>query len=217
MAALTRCLRERSIKIRVLKPIISGFAEDNVINSDSGILLSSNNIEITSGEIERTSPWRFRMPLSPDMAASRENKTIELEDVIEFCRVAQDGSEDILLIEGVGGVMVPLNGQHTVLDWIEAMNLPAILVVGSYLGTLSHTLTAFQALSIRGITVEAIVISESLESSVSLVETAESLSRFLPSEINEQTLVCITRNDVTGIAELSEKLCRTKFIEGINS
>jgi dethiobiotin synthetase len=111
--------------------------------------------------------------------------------------------------------MVPLNGQYTVLDWIKATNLPTILVVGSYLGTLSHSLTAFQALSTRGITVEAIVISESLESPVSLAETAESLSRFLPSEISEQTLVCIARNEVKGIAELSEKLCPSISIKGI--
>ncbi|MGY9000592.1 MAG: dethiobiotin synthase, partial [Rhodospirillales bacterium] len=177
-AALTRCLRERSINVRVLKPIISGIEEDNVRKSDSGILLSSNNIKVTLDEVERISPWQFRTPLSPDMAASRENKTIELEGVVKFCHDAQDGAEDILLIEGVGGVMVPLNDQYTVLDWIEATNLPTILVVGSYLGTLSHSLTAFQALSTRGITVEAIVISESLESPVSLAETAESLSRF---------------------------------------
>jgi dethiobiotin synthetase len=199
----------------VLKPIISGIEEDNVRKSDSGILLSSNNIKVTLDEVERISPWQFRTPLSPDMAASRENKTIELEGVVKFCHDAQDGAEDILLIEGVGGVMVPLNDQYTVLDWIEATNLPTILVVGSYLGTLSHSLTAFQALSTRGITVEAIVISESLESPVSLAETAESLSRFLPSEISEQTLVCIARNEVKGIAELSEKLCPSISIKGI--
>ncbi len=116
--------------------------------------------------MEKISPWRFRAPLSPDMAASREHRTIELEDVVKFCRDAGNGAENVLLIEGVGGVMVPLNGQHTVLDWIEATNLSSILVVGSYLGTLSHTLTAVEALCSRGITVAAIVISESLESPI---------------------------------------------------
>ena len=51
---------------------------------------------------------------------------------------------------GIGGVMVPLNRTHTTLDWMTALNLPLILVAGSYLGTISHTLTAVAAVKARG-------------------------------------------------------------------
>ncbi len=76
--------------------------------------------------------------------------------------------------------MVPLTATETVLDWITALHVPALLVTGSYLGTLSHTLTAAEALRARGIAVAAIVVSESEESPVPLEETVATLKRFLP-------------------------------------
>ena len=52
----------------------------------------------------------------------------------------------MLFIEGVGGIMVPLDGARTVLDWMAALEIPLLLVVGGYLGTISHTLTALDVL-----------------------------------------------------------------------
>jgi dethiobiotin synthetase len=71
------------------------------------------------------------------------------------------GPEDIVLIEGVGGVMVPLNDRRTVLDWIEALGIPVLLVIGTYLGSISHTLTALTALRQRQIPIRALIINES--------------------------------------------------------
>jgi dethiobiotin synthetase len=76
---------------------------------------------------------------------------------------------------------VPLDGTHTVLDWMAAVGAPALLVVGSYLGTLSHGLTAALALRTRGIRTLGIVVSESAEQPVPVGETAAALARFLPS------------------------------------
>ncbi len=84
-----------------------------------------------------------------------------------------------MLIEGVGGVMVPLDDSRTVRDWIAALELPAVLVAGSYLGTLSHTLTACLALAAAGIPLRAIVISESAAAPVPLAETIAALARFV--------------------------------------
>jgi dethiobiotin synthetase len=88
-------------------------------------------------------------------------------------------SEGTLFIEGVGGVMVPLDHRHTVLDWIAELKLPVILVTGSYLGTLSHTLTAVDALRRRGAAIVSLIVNESDGSSVSLGDTLATLSRFV--------------------------------------
>jgi dethiobiotin synthetase len=80
----------------------------------------------------------------------------------------------------VGGIMVPLDDRHTVLDWMAALRLPLLLVAGSYLGTLSHTLSAFDVLQRRELTIAAIVISESVESPVPLDETVATIARFVP-------------------------------------
>ena len=78
------------------------------------------------------SPWRFAAPLSPDMAASRERRSIPFDALVAHCRAASE-RRGVTLIEGIGGVMTPLDAEHTVLDWIAALGAPALLVVGSYL------------------------------------------------------------------------------------
>jgi dethiobiotin synthetase len=96
---------------------------------------------------------------------------------VNFCR-APSGA-DVTLIEGIGGVMVPLDGEHTVLDWIAALDAPVVLVAGSYLGTLSHTLTAVAVLQERACWLAVVVVSESTEQPVPSAETAAVLARFV--------------------------------------
>ena len=90
--------------------------------------------------------------------------------------VARHG--DALIIEGIGGVMVPLDDRRTVLDWMIELDLPLILVAGSYVGTLSHTLTALDVLDRNGLKVAAVVVSETPGSAASLDDTAATIRRF---------------------------------------
>ena len=83
------------------------------------------------------------------------------------------------LIEGDGGIMVPLDSSHTVLDWLEALAIPVLLIVGGYLGTLSHTLTAVGMLRSRGQELAGIIVNESADQPVTLVETANVIARFV--------------------------------------
>lgn len=166
--------------VRALKPVISGYTADSHSDSDTAVLLDSLGLDHTDDAIARMSPFRFEAPLSPDMAAAREAKEIDFDALLAHCRDAAAGPQDLLLIEGVGGVMVPLTENETVLDWIAAVDAPCILVVGSYLGAISHTLTAAEALRSRKARVAAIFISESEESPVPLEETKRTIRRFLP-------------------------------------
>jgi dethiobiotin synthetase len=113
------------------------------------------------------------------MAAAREGRTIDLEAVVAFCREAADGPQDILLVEGIGGVMVPLTENRTVLDWMAALGAPALLVVGSYLGAISHTLTAVEVVRGRDIELAGVVVSESPDHPAPLEETCQTIGRFL--------------------------------------
>jgi dethiobiotin synthetase len=177
MRALIGELRGR-LRVSALKPIASGFDAAAPENSDTGMLLEALGQPVTGETVERVSPWRFAAPLSPDMAAAREGRSIDLDEVVGFCRQGGGGA-DVLLIEGIGGVMVPIDESRTVLDWITALEAPALLVVGSYLGTLSHTLTAAGALRSRGVAT-SVVVSESEQSPVPLAETVATLRRHLP-------------------------------------
>jgi dethiobiotin synthetase len=177
-ASLIRHLRQLGHSVDAIKPIVSGFNPAQAATSDPGILLGALGLSVTPEEIERTSPWRFRDPVSPDLAASREGRRIDVDQVVAFCQDAIAQRRDVLLIEGVGGIMVPLDGERTILDVMMALRLPLILVTGSYLGTISHTLTALDALYRRDMSLLAIIVSETPGSAVPLDDVVASISRF---------------------------------------
>ncbi len=177
-ASLIRHLRQMGRLVDAIKPVVSGYDPAQPAASDPGVLLDALGLPATEQEIDRISPWRFRAPLSPDLAAEREGRRIDVDTVIKYCQTAIDRRRDILLIEGIGGIMVPLEGERTILDVMMALQLPLILVAGSYLGTISHTLTALDALFRRGLRVLAIIVSETTDSTVRLDDTVAAIARF---------------------------------------
>jgi dethiobiotin synthetase len=174
-AALVRHWRAAGHAVAAFKPVASGFDPATAHASDPGVLLAALGRPIT--DIETISPWRFAAPLSPDMAAAREGRTLDFNAIVEFSRQVSR-SADRVLIEGVGGIMVPLDERHTVLDWMSALRLPVLLVAGSYLGTISHTLTALRVLAQRNLMVAAVAVSESAVPGAPLDETVATITRF---------------------------------------
>ena len=176
--SLIRHLRQMGRMVDAIKPVVSGFDPAKAAASDPGILLDALGLPVTADDIDRISPWRFRATASPDLAAQREGRAINVDSVITFCQSAIDLRQDILLIEGIGGVMVPLDAERTILDVMMALQLPLILVTGSYLGTISHTLTAVDALYRRGMRILSIIVSETPGSPVPLDDTVAAIGRF---------------------------------------
>lgn len=177
-SGLIRHWRAAGRTVDALKPVASGFDTAAVETSDTGVLLSAMGKSITAAEIDRVSPWRFSAPLSPDMAAEREIRKIDFDAVVKFSRDAITARKDTLLIEGIGGIMVPLTEKQTVLDWMAALGIPLVLVTGTYVGSLSHTLTCLDVLSRRGLTVKAIVVNNTPGSPVTFQNTIGTLRNF---------------------------------------
>jgi len=177
-AGLIHHFRRKSQSVDAFKPVVSGYDPAKAKESDTGVLLAALGHPIDAPEIERISPWRFSAPLSPDLAAKREGRHIDFTDLVTFSQRALGGGKDMTIIEGVGGIMVPLDERHTVLDWMKTLRIPALLVAGSYLGTISHTLSALDVLLRHDVAVAAIVVSETPGSGVSLADTVSVIARF---------------------------------------
>ncbi len=175
-AGLLRHLRAQGGS--AIKPVASGFTAESAAVSDPVQLLEAMGEAVTAEALARMSPWRFTEALSPDMAAAREGRTIDFEALVEFCSARVSGAQGPFFVEGVGGVMVPLDVRHTVRDWMAALGLPIVLVTGSYLGTISHTLTALDVLARTRLKVAALVVNETAGSAVPLEETMTTLDRF---------------------------------------
>ena len=91
-AGLIRYLREAGQAVDALKPVVSGFNPSVVETSDPAVLLAALGRPVAADEVERIAPWRFRAPLSPDLAAAREGRSIDFGQLIAFSRQAIDAA-----------------------------------------------------------------------------------------------------------------------------
>ena len=178
-AGLIRHLRASGRTVEALKPVVTGFDPAMAANSDPGVLLTAMDRPASLEEIAKIAPWRYRAALSPDLAARLEGPPVDFARLSEFSLRAILTRRDVLFIEGVGGIMAPLDDEHTVLDWMMILRLPLILVAGSYLGTISHTLTALDALLRRELTVLTVVVNETEGSTVPLDDTVAAIRNFV--------------------------------------
>src|ERR1700731_3867557 len=112
-AGLVRTIRQTGRGGRAAKTGGSGFSDATAAVSDPGLLLDAMGDSVTPEALDRVSPWRFATPLSPHMAAAREGRRIDFDALIAVCRAAIARNTGTLFIEGVGGVMVPLDEHRT--------------------------------------------------------------------------------------------------------
>jgi len=178
--AILRAARAKGLSVAALKPAVSGIDPADWRESDPGRLLDAMGRELTDAALDEIAPLRFAAPLSPPMAARLEGVDLRITRLVEFCRAGLAASDaDLMLVEGAGGVMSPMAEDGTCLDLMTALGLPGVLVGGSYLGAISHTLTALETLRARGAAVEALIISQSAEPDApDFVQTVESVARF---------------------------------------
>jgi 8-amino-7-oxononanoate synthase len=185
--------------VDAFKPVVSGFdPKDAPETSDPARLAAALGAR-------RRVPHRpapLPRPLSPNIAARLEGETLAMDDmVIDAVARAAELRDGLLLVEGAGGVMSPLTDGETNLDMIAALACPVLLVAGSYLGTASHLLTALEVLRTRGLTVAAIVVSESVDAP-DLDQTVEMLRAFE----RQAPIIVAPRNPDWDAAALSDLL-----------
>lgn len=185
---ILKALRHRNIPVAALKPVISGFELARAHASDTGLILQALGKQVNEHSVAEISPWRYHAALSPDMAAAREDRPINIDALIAVCASAAN-ADRITFIEGAGGIMSPLAPRFTNLDLIDAIDAHVLLVAGTYLGTISHTLTACEALKVRGRDPWTIILSESPDSPVPPAETARAIARH-----TDVPIIVVTRN-----------------------
>jgi len=147
--ALARALRAADVSCGVLKPISSGGRDD------ARELIAAS---ATRDTLNMVNPIYLKYPLAPLMSSRREKKNISLEPVWKSyqrcCR-----TYDFTIVEGAGGVMVPIRKDYFVRDMIAHVHLPVLIVARPDLGTINHTLLSVAALEAASINVLGIVVS----------------------------------------------------------
>lgn len=141
-AALARYCSRRGLKVGVMKPCETGVDEVQHPGADANLL------RWAAGSRDREqaiAPYRLKEPLAPSLAAAREGRIIDPAHIVECFREVRTG-KDLVIVEGAGGLMVPLRGGYLTADLIRELALPLLVVSRASLGTINHTLlTVFAA------------------------------------------------------------------------
>jgi len=134
-----------ALKADYWKPVQSGDLE----HSDSMKLQSLTSFEV----IVHPETYRLQTPASPHYSAAVDGLEIELDKFELPC------TQNHLIVEGAGGLHVPLNNQELLIDLIEKLNIPVVLVSRNYLGSINHSLLSIEALQHRNIPIKGIIFN----------------------------------------------------------
>lgn len=174
--ALIRGFATQGYRVVGMKPVAAGDiidTPDGRMNEDVARLRAAGNVDAPLAEVN---PYCFDAPIAPHIAAAREGRSIDL-DVIVQRYAALAARADVVVVEGAGGFLVPLNERQDFSDLARRLVLPVVLVVGMRLGCLNHALLTQEAIHARGLTFEGWVanridprMAAELENTATLVQ-----------------------------------------------
>lgn len=142
--AIAAWFRRRGSRVAVLKPVATGCERrrEGLVSTDAEFLAHCAD---SPHPLDLICPQRYAEPLAPAVAAERAGRPLDWTAVQRSIDLMSRDS-DVLIVEGVGGVMVPLDDRHTVLDLARWLGLPSVVVARAGLGTINHTLLTLGAL-----------------------------------------------------------------------
>ncbi|MDQ6993424.1 MAG: dethiobiotin synthase [Mariprofundus sp.] len=179
--AIRSCL-EAKISAIAIKPVACGLDEKGQ-NEDIQILLKAQNLY----QADLINRYRFLQPAAPSLAAANQGSVIDPQKLLLWCAAH---SNKTCLIEGIGGLMVPLTDHWLVSDWLAAMNECEVwLVVGCRLGAINQALLSMFKLSQMGRTPSRIILNASEPSDEAWLQTTQqAITPFLPANCSLQQL-----------------------------
>lgn len=150
---LMQDLQAKGKTVRALKPVASGcdIVNGQLINEDVVSILEFDKTNASSSDI---CGWLLKDPIAPHIAAQDEGVSLSADGIANFCQRPELNAYDYTLIEGAGGLLVPLNAKQTWVDVLKLLQIPVILVVGMRLGCINHALLTTSVLQNKGIAIE---------------------------------------------------------------
>jgi dethiobiotin synthetase len=226
-AGIAAALSARGVRVGVAKPVETGcrLVDGELYPEDAATLVAA---AAAGGPLARVCPYRFPDPLAPSIAAARAGSSV---DVDALCTTldALASDADVLLVEGAGGLLVPITERFSYADLARRLDARVLVVVGSRLGALNHALLTLEALAARGIRICGYVLNrlvppgdhaaDTNAAALARVATVRALGE-LPWIANAGELLAALRRDETAaearatLAMLAERHVDLKAIAG---
>ncbi len=157
---LARFLKEKGYAVITQKWIETGCEEEFSRDVMEHLKIMGSNIGSISGYLRHVSPYVFTTASSPHLASSIEKRKINADKIIKSFKLLS-GYFDFVIVEGVGGALVPLDKKRLVIDIARHLDLPVLVVAQNKLGAINHTLLTIEALQSRRLKVMGIVFNNS--------------------------------------------------------
>lgn len=151
--AIAEALRRRGIDVGVMKPIETGVGAQGPLDAIALIEAAGVN-----DPIELVCPQRFELPAAPNVAAAREGRSVDVPAIRATFQTLR-ARHAFLLVEGAGGLLVPISADFAMADLMAEMELPILVVARGTLGTVNHTLLTLEAIERRGLPLAGVVVS----------------------------------------------------------
>lgn len=169
-SAIAAAIRRRGRDVGVIKPVETGCQPDL-----DGVLVPADAVQLRwaaerEDPLDRVCPYRFRAPLAPAVAARREGAELELSALVDSVRAVVTGC-DVGLVEGAGGLLVPLTDSTTFADLARACDLRLLVVVGNRLGAINHARLTLDWAGTAGLQVAGYIVNTLSPESDLAVET----------------------------------------------
>jgi dethiobiotin synthetase len=148
-------LAARGERVAAFKPAVTGLSEPLAVLPDHELLRRSAG---SAQRAEAVSPYRFGPPVSPHLAAELVGIEISPGHLVAGAEAAAAGA-DVLVIEGVGGLLVPLSGDYLVRDFAAELAVPLVIAARPGLGTINHALMTIECARVAGLEVAAVVLT----------------------------------------------------------
>jgi dethiobiotin synthetase len=167
-ACLATLFKSQGEDVGVMKPIETGVDPEcsSSANSDAKFLIEVTGVQ---DALEDVCPYRLKTPASPYQAAKLEGKELDPEKIMERFRTLQS-KHSMMLVEGIGGLMVPITQRYNVADLALQMNLPLIIVSRVKVGTLNHTLLTLNAARQHGLKIAGVILNPVHEGALDTIE-----------------------------------------------
>lgn len=155
--AIAKILTDRGVKVGPFKPIATGCKHDweGIISPDTEFLAACSNSELPLSTI---TPLGYVTPAAPIVSAPEEKKDIDLEALVRSYNEIVRNSE-FVVVEGIGGIRVPLTTEIDLLDIAAELKLPVIIVARATLGTINHTLLTIDSLLASELKIAGVIIN----------------------------------------------------------
>ena len=165
-SAMAKYFRDNNVDVGVMKPFASGYkTTTDSVSSDVEILIKYSGVK---DPIDLVNPYYFEIPTSPYDACKQLNLEIDISNVIESYKQLTS-IHDVVIVEGIGGIMTPISKNYFVSDLISDLQLESIIVTGSKIGTVNHLMLTYEHALQKKLKLKGLLVNQNVSDGYELL------------------------------------------------